>query len=358
MYGARSLRWGSRIGGIVDSREKWSAEVSEGISSGMVVTLNGYCYALGSYGTLHAIDLESGKIKWKLKIPVEGIRVTDIRVVEGYLVVEFFVIDLNSHEICADLRDYVGSLPIKNATPVEIHDSRIFRVINAKLAPGKVLVFDLMSKESEVIDIGMMNLCMPDASSILGWKKEGDSYLLSKYRVDSGKLEVVSDKVNLGRLLLEGTQILVLNTAEIGLIDVQNGTVAWNANLVELVHPIDPQFSSQFRISMCDDAIYIEQSDFLLAIERSSGKVIWSRQFTRIQQTCIVGDLLYGICEDYKLFAVDRYTGDEVWSAHEKLPWHSPKAIDNKVLFVSATGHILCCEWDKSNPYHSPARPD
>ena len=356
VHGTRSLLWGGESGGIAGDQSPWAVQLPEAVAFGVAVTSKGYCYVLGSYGTLHAINVESGQSDWTLSLPLEGIKVSDFRVVEDFLIVEFFIINLETRTIDVDLRKCVKDFALKSGSPIEVQDSKIYRVVDSKLAPGKILVFDLESRKSTLIDVGMINLCMPDANNIVGWRKEANTHVLSKYKTGSEVLEVLSNEVKLGRLVLEGNEILTFNRSEIALLDVHNGSLVWRVDLPGLVSPVNPELAMQFKIAICGDAIYIEQSGHLIAVDRSSGKALWSKQYERVHDICIVGDLLYGISDDHTLIALDRYSGHDVWSQQVPCPWASVKAIDNKLLFISASGDVICFEWETSKPYVSPER--
>ncbi len=355
--GYGSLRWGNPIGGVVKSKEIWTNEIPTGLCLGTVVVQSDVCYAYADNHLIYSIQLDSGKVEWNCKIPDDRMSVFSINATESYLVVETHVVRTDTAQISADLRNYTDGFSIKPGTPIEVVGSTVYKAISGKEAPGKILKFNLETKESEILDTGLIFLVMPDESSILGWKEYDGHHRLSRYSIPDNKTECINNEIALGRLLLEGDELLIMNTDEATLFDTHYNQVVWKRDLAEMVKPIDPQFAMQYRLSMCDDMIYIAQVDNLIAVDRKTGDVTWKTNLDDLGETCIVGDLIYSFYERGILIALDRYTGEIIWSHEGAALWNSVKANGNKVIYIAPAGVMVCYAWDENNLYHSPAKP-
>jgi outer membrane protein assembly factor BamB len=81
---------------------------------------------------------------------------------------------------------------------------------------------------------------------------------------------------------------------------------------------------------------------------------LWSKPLKTGSRHCIAGDLVFSF--DYtRLFACDRYTGEEVWTAARDLKnHHGIKSVDGKLFVSTSTGKLHCFKWEE--PYNSAAK--
>jgi len=180
VLGHRSLRWGGMIGDVVSEKERWDLELPEGLHLGKVVFHGGTCFAYANDRAIHSVDIDTGLVSWRSGLPDKQVRVSHMNSLAHYLIVETFVLQSDTGEILADLRDYTGGLSMQAGTPVEVFGNNVYKVINAKQVPGKVLKFSTDKKEAEIIDTGVLNLCMPSEESILGWRENNGALVLAR----------------------------------------------------------------------------------------------------------------------------------------------------------------------------------
>ncbi len=358
VLGHRSLRCGGKVGGVLEEKECWSLELPEGLHLGKVVFQGDTVFAYADDRAVYSIDIDTGEIKWCSGLPDKQVRVSHINSSPQFLVAENFVLRNDTGEICADLRDYTGGLQLQAGTPIEVFENDVYKVINVKQSPGKVLKYSIDKGEAEIVDTGVLNLCMPDGNSILGWMKQDDGLVLAKYSLSDSRIEVVNDIVEAGRMLLSNTRLLLMNENKATLLDVPSGDEIWVTDLSQLVHPIAPKFVMQFRLAMSDNVICIAQGDEIVGVNLLTGETMWQRNMPQFGEICILGDLVYGYYERGILVALDSCNGETVWTHEGPALWNSVKAQQNKVLYTNASGVIVCYEWDRSSPYYSSARPE
>lgn len=88
-----------------------------------------------------------------------------------------------------------------------------------------------------------------------------------------------------------------------------------------------------------------------------SAKEKWKIEGVHFNWPCISGDIIFDVFDkNAKLKAFDRYNGEQVWEAKEKMVAGIMVLISgNKVICNTSTGELYCYEW--KDPYISPARP-
>jgi outer membrane protein assembly factor BamB len=242
--GYRALRWGNLNGGLVDQREKWVANIPVGLSGGLVLVFGNTCYVYGDDHVVHSIGLDNGIVNWSTKLDhykllsLHGFYGTD-----SFLIAGTYVLDIVTGDVLTELGSHTKHIADLGHTPTEIHEGKIYKPINTKQVPGEILVYDLESKKPQIIDIGMLNLCMPEAGIAYGWKQEGDGYTLSSYDFNTSELLTFNFEVELGRLSAEGQHLLVMNPSDITMLDLTDGSILWamkTASLMDSLDGMDP----------------------------------------------------------------------------------------------------------------------
>jgi outer membrane protein assembly factor BamB len=357
--GYRALRCGNLNGGLVDQSEKWVTRIPVGLSFGIVLVIGDRIYAFGDNNTVHSLNSNNGSINWSTSLEQNGLfGFQSFCGSSDYLLIGSYVLKASTGELITELSEHTKHIAALQKTPTEIHDGKIYKPINTKHAPGKILVFDLDSKLSEIIDTGMLNLCMPEAGIAYGWKQEDDGYTLSSYNFNTSELSTVNSEVKLGRLSAEGKHLLVMNQAHITMLDLTDGSILWAMETASLMDTLDPKNVFSFKVCMSEDTLGFFQSGHYVQLNRFTGQKLWEKEFDETLEVCIAGDLIYAVHRisytNQLMCALDKYNGQELWSKELGLPLNSVKAKDNKVLFVSVNGEIICHEWDEEKPYHSP----
>jgi len=356
--GYQESRFGGGEGGIVQDQEIWQANIPVGLTFGRVLIIGNTCYVYGDTHTIYSIQLETGTLNWSCNIPEDRLMTFSICGVEGYIVVESYVIDSNKGEIYADLRDYTGELLIAEGEGIAIHGSRVYKQIDSIELPGLVLVFNLDTKDHEVINTGMIGGLMP-RNDLIGWKHEEEGYSLSKYSVLNGSLEILCRNIGLGTGFTENNLFLNVTEKEIHLFDIEAKKTVWTRSTDSISDTINPEYITGYNFSICDFTIIISDGKKLSVLNKNTGETLWLSEIgMAADNNCIVGDLIYGhhgINQENSLYALDKFTGEMVWSNNADSSWCGAVAKGNKVLYVGVHGQISCYGWQE--PYYSPARP-
>ncbi len=361
--GYRQLHWGNTVGGLIDPDPIWKKRLPAGISHGQVLISDDQCYAMDSQHKIHSISLSDGQDNWNLKLePNDYFMLSNIFSMDKYLLAGSYVIDTEKGKLVNDLSQLTGDLVLSNGSPSELHNGKIFMQINGAEAPGKILIYEPAVDHAEIVDIGIVNLCMPDENITYGWKPTGDGYILKSYNFTTTENKPLNPEVKLGRLIAESNHLLVMNENDITMIDLSDGNILWSRRTDSLMDSLDPKQNGSYRIAMSEETLGIYYLSHFIQIDRIDGKTLWKKDFGKHNlDVGLVGDLIYAAFDIYESLgkltvktAIDRYTGEELWTENTKHALNNVKASENKVLFVSVYGEIVCYEWDDSNPYHSP----
>lgn len=356
--GYRSLRWGNTVGGLIDTKPAWQIWLPKGMFDGQVLILGDRCYAMDDRYTLHALELNSGEEIWNLVLENNGyLGLSYFKSTEKYLHVGSYVIDAEKGKLVDDLSHLTGDIDLSEGEPSELHNGKIYSQINSEHSPGKILVLEPESGSAEMIDIGMVALCMPEDYITYGWKRINDDYILTGYDFRNSETWTVNPDVKLGRLSAENHHLLVMNPSEITLLDLNDGSKLWTRETETLMDSLDPQQVYSFDVCMCEDTIGLFHCGHFVQLNRFNGNKLWELEFDGNIKACIVGDLIYAVHgknnNNKVICALDRYNSEVLWSQESGLSINSVKAKDNRVLFVGFNGEILCYEWDENKPYNS-----
>ncbi|MCP4233760.1 MAG: PQQ-binding-like beta-propeller repeat protein [Aestuariibacter sp.] len=135
-------------------------------------------------------------------------------------------------------------------------------------------------------------------------------------------------------------------------IDAENGAIVWDSDLSFIKN------NKSIPIGVCDDTFHFTADAQLFGYSCSSADKLWSKQLKVGTRFCIAGDLIFGFDYD-RLFACDRYTGEELWTVSEDFKYaYTVKAIDGYLFVNTTTGKLYCYKWDTEKLYHSPAKPE
>jgi serine/threonine-protein kinase len=90
------------------------------------------------------------------------------------------------------------------------------------------------------------------------------------------------------------------------------------------------------------EVIYGGHEDSIVALNAKSGLEVWKfRTNLPCHNPIVAGDLLYAVCEDHKLYAVDPLTGDERWRLENKKATPPPPTFADGVMYMLGTDGVL-----------------
>ncbi len=362
--GKRSMRWGSPIGGLIAPTPVWQADISAEISFGRVFIYEDSCYVMAGSRTLHSLKLTDGEPIWSLELGgSEYYILKQFFSMEGFILAGSFVVDSKEGKLLNDLSQLTVDVELSRGEPMELKNGKIYSQVNSEQAPGLIMIYDPVLGTSEFVDIGMLNLVMPNDEITYGWKPIGDSHVLTSYDFRTSVSKTINHDAKLGILRGQEDYLLIMNESTISLVTIEDEIILWERKTDSFVDTWDPNQVSSYDVCMCRDTLGIFNSKYFVQLDSYTGNTLWTYHFDSIasSETCIVGDLIYatyGSNTSKIMCAIDRYNGEILWSQESGLPLYSVKAKDNKVIYVSVYGEILCYAWDENNLYHSPAKPE
>lgn len=356
ILGHKSLRCGGKKGGLISKKEKWVVNLPIGLTLGKVVFHGNSVFAYSDDHTIHSIDMNSGATNWSASLPDKDVPVIHMHANDISLIVEFFVFNSGNGELVADLRGSVGDMSLQSGMATEISANFLYKVVDPKNEPGKILRFNLKNREATILETGVLNLLMPDSESILGWKDDKGRLALTRYYLEDSSVEIVNKDVDVGKMLASETQLFLINERQVLLLDLSTCQIIWEKDTNEIIDPIEIQMAVRCHIAISEEIICIKHVDNIIAISRISGNTVWSKQIPQLGDICILGDLIYSYHDPGIVVALDQNTGEEIWNHEGPAQWNSVKAQGDMVFYISPSGLIACYQWDESNPYISPAK--
>lgn len=357
--------WGSVRGGLPQKAPEWSlAKVANyGI-------LNDFCTVEeGDKGTVFAVSAKrqaialavaDGSTRWETHLPDKSSY--GIAVNEDVVCAPPYLLDRNSGKIVEDFSSQVY-MNLRETLPLPIRAGFAWFVTGAS---GKRLLVYRMDQGKSILARALsrpnVGVCGDKLYGLLEDRfvclELGAGTLLWSHTVpfaDNGQPMMPSGQ---GSMVVGDRLYLHLNFDELRCLDRSSGELLWvSASTVVMDRSDAFQHRPPNGSSVTDDRVYLfkqlDRDGFLQAFDASNGRLLWTRQFCDARLSVIAGDLLIGSQND-RPTAWDRYTGETVWQAADRIPGLFHAAVCGRYyVYTSTVGSMHGYRWEQ--PYLSPA---
>jgi outer membrane protein assembly factor BamB len=360
LHGYKFRRCGSHEAGIPKKDPEWCFNVPGGMSVGHIVCYQDVGYLHTDNHHIVALNLNSGEVIWSIKAP-EGLRgCLAMNVSKDYLVVEQCVFDVHTGDLLIDYFDACEGAFLTGMVLEIVGDLIIKSLDPSKRKEDKILI-DVVNKNIDFVKFGFsaFNL-IENNTSVVGIENiSGVFYLTCK--TYPGLDEKWSVELGLpARIIPINGLLFALGEGGFACYRADSGQKVWRKTLGEISDKYKEKYMRSAQFIACEDTITTVTGNdvggtLFVTIKADTGELAWVKEAAdRALNCCAAGDLVFGVYRNYTVFALDRYTGEEVWSLEGGRNWHTVKSQGNKILFTCPGGEVVCYTWDEL--YQSPGR--
>jgi len=260
------------------------------------------------------------------------------------------IYDTNSLSKIADLSDLAGENSGLDEDSIHFMGEKY--TLSA-LSDKRYLIFDLIENSAEIkkfdFDFGWLTT---DSDRILSVEETNNTCFLNASSINGNKLWSADVSVY-GDVQVINDAIFYTSEKSLIKLNLINGEFV---NDLDGVDCVTNEFISQNSKCFSDDTFSIVKDYELYTYLVASGELLFKKIGWEILTPIAAGDLLFFIRDTWFISALDRYSGEEVWSYTERYTWQSLIYSNNHLIVYCASGEIVC--FDCGEPYISPYRPN
>ncbi len=293
-----------------------SKPIGNNISPTNMVINDDILYFVGKGNTIRALNINTHKLIWKMKLTQEVIGMT-------YSYRDYLLVTLNSGVIMSinaknGKKEWIAPIiyPIRSA-PIEDNDKIFITDINNNIYAIDPIVGSILWKKSHIKknDLSFFRVNLPAVYKNIVVQTTSDGNVIV-YKNDNGALLWKKDLYNLSisnamhdikaSPVIKNNKILVTtNNKRTYLFDANNGKLIWQQYISSLKTPI----IANNRIVILDD------DGFLRNLDLANGKELWKIHLTEY------------------LSNADRTAED--------LLWHNPLFMNGRIVVTTSLGNII-----------------
>lgn len=349
--------------GIPAIEPTWS--VSRVGRAGLMSDLCAYddcLYVKSGFETI-SYSIANGNELWRDK-PSPSNKASNCYVKGKYLCSGWYIYEKDTGKIKTNFIDGLEENSLFKYGYIAAQEDHFYREIES---PESNICALNINGQSGFLGIGLSGIVQDNDNHIYGWVDNN----ICCYDMDSKKIKwnlETPTRKNGTSLTMAGFSCannkiyIQLKVSLLWCVDALTGEIIWQHNEPEgTVTEVVPNYGVKQAdiIAVCDDRIYLGSSrqddGWIECFNEKDGESLWKKDVKDLMSLCIVGDLLFGIKEQFLIVAWDRYTGEEVWQAKDPMTAaYHVIAAGNKVIYSSTTGELRCYEWTEI--YNSPAK--
>jgi outer membrane protein assembly factor BamB len=336
---------GPSVAGIPKFESSWIYEtLSGGFFLGHFVIDEKSVILLDHKHVLQSIDIGTGTLNWSSP------RIDDcvgLKLHKNKILVGSMIVDSLDGAFILDIRKgWIGDLPGR------FNIQQWENVAVQKLNDREFLVVDLIEETMSVFTAPFDLVNLIGLNGVGGFGAAEGSLSLIDISADDIRWQFeFPSGCNLTSVCSHGDWLYITLGKQIVKIMAQTGEALWFSDFSFIKN------NRNIPISVCEDTFHFSADDHLYGYSCMKAEQLWSKRLRTGSRQCIAGDLVFGFDYD-RLFACDRYTGEEVWTVSDNFKHaYTVKSVNGHLFVNTTTGKLYCYRWDVSKPYNSPAKP-
>lgn len=351
-------RYGPEVAGIPTDIPIWEycpLSKQAGPETGMSVLCEQHFLFLGTDGHIGCIQLNDSSLSWLIKLDHAGSRFPSTDGIHFF--VEPVILSAESGEVLLNYEKEVERYERTSRGKPVSNGTWMIKSWHELTEDCRLLCVDLDGFTVSCIENGVyFPQFVPGTSHIVGATPKGIRRVDIKTNEIVWQTDISSSPSPQGAAssVFSGTGLMFFCDNWYA-FDTTSGEIIRKFQFSELAQGM-PKSNALFSANT-DQYIYVHGGGgyrHLVGYDYLNGRTLFDVPAENVLRFCIAGDLIFAINDivyrsgraGSELIAIDRYTGEQVWTAQDLLEAaHDVKVSGNKVLVSSMSGVVRCYEW-------------
>ena len=320
----------------------WTKSVNSGIKGNSsylhIKEINNILYTIDTDGLLSALDLMSGKIKWSIPTNREissGLSIVDDLICAGTASAKLVCHKINSlaSNTHTPIITSIANLTKYSEYPADVEVDLITELAAPIININNLFLLKLDNDDLYLID--------PNDSKVI-WKSESENIPLRTKGASKP-------------LYLNSTVFIARDNGSISSYSAIDGSLNWFTIISSRSgrNDLESQRDAEMQIRVDKNKLYYGHfQGELTALDRNSGKIIWTSPFSFINDIIINNNSIYGSTSDKMLVSIDQASGFLNWkSKTSSEQFTQPFIIEDIVMAFTTEGTLVAFKKDGTYIY-------